>query len=408
MSTLREKARKVKSKGAAARRDWSPAPGSWMLRVYQWWLKETGKSISQENFCHFWRVVLVWAPLRWLKKPLLGLFALAVAAGVTWLAMLFTDTAIAILIGGLSIGYIIFGLCAAWQLMGDLDLDFEGPRWLSERSLTIRGLVYFLTLPVLIVIAIVALTFGTLAAVLRGLHEDHNLYARVWGWLVYAKLGENKWVSWLRSWLAIPLTLLALSKWYDWALPLFYWVLALAVACLLIDMGARRAAEEEARVRQAQEARRRLARESEERLRHQLVDRAIRIIFEVLHPQRQGEAIENYESRRQCWELRYADWLYREHDFEDIYAVSAYYHMDLLRRNSTYIRVLRLFRQSEEERHFEAVEQDQAPSSSKTPGRFKKFFKAIGGFFAFIWAIILTKKWGICPWVKIPVEEPEM
>lgn len=49
---------------------WRPEEGSLTLRAYRWWAKSSGKAPAQENFCHFWRVALIWAPLRWLTMPL--------------------------------------------------------------------------------------------------------------------------------------------------------------------------------------------------------------------------------------------------------------------------------------------------------------------------------------------------
>jgi len=62
MSRLAELARKVRSRGEATRGISEPhgAP----LRVYLRWCKETGHSPRQENFCHYWRVVIVFAPAR--------------------------------------------------------------------------------------------------------------------------------------------------------------------------------------------------------------------------------------------------------------------------------------------------------------------------------------------------------
>ncbi len=44
-----------------------PDARSWLARIYVYWLKVTNSRIPrQENFCHFWRVILIWAPLEWL------------------------------------------------------------------------------------------------------------------------------------------------------------------------------------------------------------------------------------------------------------------------------------------------------------------------------------------------------
>jgi hypothetical protein len=70
MSNLREKAREVKEAGVAERGNFTPSGVP--KRVYQWWLNESNSKrarkiragTQKDNFCHFWRVVLLWAPAR--------------------------------------------------------------------------------------------------------------------------------------------------------------------------------------------------------------------------------------------------------------------------------------------------------------------------------------------------------
>jgi MFS family permease len=68
--SLRTKAREVKAAGEAERGNFTPTGVP--LRAYNWWLDESNSKRAsairngarKENFCHFWRVVLFWAPLR--------------------------------------------------------------------------------------------------------------------------------------------------------------------------------------------------------------------------------------------------------------------------------------------------------------------------------------------------------
>jgi hypothetical protein len=68
--SLRDKAREVKEAGVAERGNF--APHGVPKRIYQWWLAKSDSKKARairygdrkENFCHFWRVVLFWAPLR--------------------------------------------------------------------------------------------------------------------------------------------------------------------------------------------------------------------------------------------------------------------------------------------------------------------------------------------------------
>lgn len=78
MSKFRERAAEVKAAGEEARGDFTP--NGVPKRMYQWWLenspsaKATEISTGQrrENFCHFWRVVVIWVPLLWLADKILN------------------------------------------------------------------------------------------------------------------------------------------------------------------------------------------------------------------------------------------------------------------------------------------------------------------------------------------------
>ena len=58
----------------------------WSVKWYRHYVKLGGFGRDPENFCRFWRVILIWAPLRWTWSgkdgrfpPLAGLFVAAVA-----------------------------------------------------------------------------------------------------------------------------------------------------------------------------------------------------------------------------------------------------------------------------------------------------------------------------------------
>lgn len=72
MSNLRSKAQEIRAAGEAERGNFTPHGVP--KRMYQYWLANTnsvnGNRIRsgrrKENFCHFWRVVAIWAPLMFL------------------------------------------------------------------------------------------------------------------------------------------------------------------------------------------------------------------------------------------------------------------------------------------------------------------------------------------------------
>lgn len=67
MSDFRTKAREIKAAGEAERGNF--APSGVPLRIYNYWLtnslsthaREVREGSRKENFCHFWRVVVIWA-----------------------------------------------------------------------------------------------------------------------------------------------------------------------------------------------------------------------------------------------------------------------------------------------------------------------------------------------------------
>lgn len=58
----------IRQDGEMKRATWDPANivglSGWPLRNYLWWREKKGYN-GPENFCHFMRVALFWAPLRW-------------------------------------------------------------------------------------------------------------------------------------------------------------------------------------------------------------------------------------------------------------------------------------------------------------------------------------------------------
>lgn len=78
MSKFRNKAAEIKAAGEAQRGNFEPTGAP--KRLYDYWLAESDskkaeairKGTRKENFCHFWRVVAIWAPLQFLKNKAVG------------------------------------------------------------------------------------------------------------------------------------------------------------------------------------------------------------------------------------------------------------------------------------------------------------------------------------------------
>jgi hypothetical protein len=77
MSNFRTKAREVYEQGVEERGNFTPTGKP--LAIYKWWAERSPNAPERENFCHFWRVVAIWAPLMWVLE---GVERLAQKRGV--------------------------------------------------------------------------------------------------------------------------------------------------------------------------------------------------------------------------------------------------------------------------------------------------------------------------------------
>lgn len=125
--SLRDKAKEIKAAGEAERGNFTP--DGVPKRAYQWWLNEsTSKRASairsgyrKENFCHFWRVVLFWAPVRkvvytidklFFNKIVGGIFVAAILLGLLTIAVLNPLDALAIVGAAIVMSLQIVGVLA--------------------------------------------------------------------------------------------------------------------------------------------------------------------------------------------------------------------------------------------------------------------------------------------------------
>lgn len=71
--SLRDKTSAVLEKGREERGNFAPEAGSVPVRLYKYWAgnAKSSKVPERENFCHFWRVVAIWAPLMFVKNTVI-------------------------------------------------------------------------------------------------------------------------------------------------------------------------------------------------------------------------------------------------------------------------------------------------------------------------------------------------
>lgn len=143
MSRLRESAHQIARRANEARGEYK-AQG-WHYRLYRWWLAQTKRPETKDNFCHYWRVIAIWAPLLWLKQSLRRFFSRkstwivvtpVIVALLVWLGVTYDDVAGA-LIALCSVLYVLLsvfvgifagGLAVDWRAGMDED-DDAVPWW---------------------------------------------------------------------------------------------------------------------------------------------------------------------------------------------------------------------------------------------------------------------------------------
>ena len=72
VSRVRDKAQAILARGQEKRGTWTPKLGSAPLKRYMWWEEQTGYNKPIENFCHYFWVVVFFAPLLSFKQTRFG------------------------------------------------------------------------------------------------------------------------------------------------------------------------------------------------------------------------------------------------------------------------------------------------------------------------------------------------
>jgi hypothetical protein len=85
MNDFHSKAKQVRKEGALLRGEFNPKGAP--REVYKFWKKHAQHVPDTENFCHFWRVVVFWAPLTALRLGIIKAFShktVCIAAVITY------------------------------------------------------------------------------------------------------------------------------------------------------------------------------------------------------------------------------------------------------------------------------------------------------------------------------------
>lgn len=141
MSNLRARAQEIKEAAAEERGNYEPPAVP--RRIYDYWTKHSLAEVPErENFCHFWRVVAIWAPLTFVRVQLVRIGSSNTGLGVlvglyvtTFVLLAFTD-AWAATVAGLGAPYVIAGVLAGAYRVAENDFD------------RIETALFYFTLPV--------------------------------------------------------------------------------------------------------------------------------------------------------------------------------------------------------------------------------------------------------------------
>lgn len=156
MSKWREIASEVKAEGEARRGNFSPEPGSWPDRSYRYWRDAQWDPPQRENFCHFWRVAVIWSPVlrvrrffrrnqEWIVGGLIGLAVVGILGTLAWVIISDDNTMMTLGWIGAVIAvmlYVLMGISMG-VYMADPEEEMDGfQKTLAVLSAPVSVLVY--------------------------------------------------------------------------------------------------------------------------------------------------------------------------------------------------------------------------------------------------------------------------
>jgi hypothetical protein len=224
---LRGHIHKVHAQGAMQRRNWNPDHGSAHYRLYTKWQGIASNPPLRENFCHYWRVVFLWAPLAlmrhavaeayrryvWLEVLTYAVVVLASMAGLAALTTLFTGVMGTVLIMAFGYAYVFIGGRAMLELAsevtrpGFLGIDERVWPWLDRQEMGIKCLFALVFSPVAIALFTIFLPLLSFGGLVTWLFEDKHIHRPIGRALVAHP--NHRFFGWLGSWLVIPAGLAA-------------------------------------------------------------------------------------------------------------------------------------------------------------------------------------------------------
>lgn len=222
-SRLRNRASAIRELGGQSRRSWDPDPQSWHYSVYVKWQEITDHQPERENFCHYWRVALIWGPLallkqragkawehRWVQNSVGITFLLVVLGALGYVISLFPDVVLAIVLVVAAAAYLIFAVLTTVQVATELfDNEDEKTRknawpWLHKQEFGIKCLFAFLSVPVIVALTAIATVLIGFFGFLAWAFDDKDFGSTLLNFFLEVH-PPVRWLRWLRPWLIIPI-----------------------------------------------------------------------------------------------------------------------------------------------------------------------------------------------------------
>ncbi|MDN5835205.1 MAG: hypothetical protein L0H36_01050 [bacterium] len=407
MPKWRERAKSVRKQGEIQRRDWNPQSGSVHLRMYQWWQARSSRAedISRENFCHYWRVVMIWAPLRWAWPKLLVL--LGAVAAMALITGIFVYGSTFAFIAGIVL-YGLFGLdvtayVADKFVLANRNFEIGSIIRYDQFDKVLVALIMFVAIPVIVAVSAAVLVIATIVYAIYSLHVDYDAFAiiRIIGrfinkviataidslrraikWLFTARFSERWCLVWIRPVLAIPVVFIILGSQYSWAVaPAAIMFGATAMALLILSLSYLADKSVERARAGAQEA-----------IKSEY-DVFFRNLFALQHPKCAKD-----EKHFQKWFARYRKHIMDRYD-EDVYDEYIPYRYLFDRNFELADKYARVYGEPKGLFLGVDVREKLTPTEKKSK---KKRQSSVVEFLAFIWSVVLVNKWKICPIVDIP------
>lgn len=123
--SLRTKANEIKAVGESQRGNFTPTGVP--LKMYNYWLdnshgtkaRRVRQGLQKENFCHFWRVVAIWAPLVWMVETVANFFSTKTGIVVGVASYVLLSVLLTAAIGlGVIVGMVVVPLAVAYAVAG--------------------------------------------------------------------------------------------------------------------------------------------------------------------------------------------------------------------------------------------------------------------------------------------------